>query len=110
MFEPRILFYRKWFLANQWHYIWGVSDRVWFNLQEYECHSDAIHEVPEVYRRPESLVSRVIFELAYQRCFCYVPTTALMPRVDDGPTASFSEWTRLASSRENGDPLQILAA
>ena len=44
MSEPRILVYYEWLMANQWKYIWGISDTVWLNLQEYEPLSDSIHE------------------------------------------------------------------
>ena len=31
--EPTILLYHEWLLSNQWHYIWGISDRVWLFSQ-----------------------------------------------------------------------------
>ena len=68
---------------------WGIFDRVWLILQEYEPHSDAMHEFPDVYRRPESRVNRIAFELAYYHCFYFGTTLALMPGTDDGPTSTF---------------------
>ena len=55
MSEPRVLIYHEWLLAHEWHHCHCISDRVWCILQDYEPHSDAIHEFPEVHRRPESL-------------------------------------------------------
>ena len=66
---------------------------VWSILQEYEPHSDAIHEFPEVYRRPGSLISRIVFELAYHHCSYYGPNVAMLPGVDRGPNATFLDWT-----------------
>ena len=74
-------------LAKEWHYIWGISDRIWFILQEYEPHSDAIHEFFEVYRRPESLINRIVFELAYANCSHYGPNLAMLPGADRGATS-----------------------
>ena len=90
MSEPRILLYHEWLLANEWHYIFGIFDRIWFILQEYEPHSDGIHEFPEVYRRPESLINRMVFELAYANCSHYGPNLAMLP---GAPNSAFLEWT-----------------
>ena len=50
MSEPRILIYRERLLAHEWHNLHCISDSVWCILQEYEPHSDAIHEFPEVHQ------------------------------------------------------------
>ena len=74
-------------------YIHGISDRIWFILQEDEPHSDAIHEFLEVHRRPESLINRIVFALAFESCSHYGPSLAMLPGEGRGPHSAFLEWT-----------------
>ena len=110
MSEPRILVYHEWLVVNQQHFLGGISHRVWFNLQEYEPHPDAVHEFPEVYRRPESHVCRIVFELAYGHCLFYGPSIVLKPSADDGPAAFFLSGlggATLDNAKENGGPFRV---
>ena len=91
MSEPRTLIYHEWLLAHEWHNLHCVSDRAWCILQEYEPHSDAIHEFPEVHRRPESLVNRIVFELAFIRSL-HGPSLTMLPGEGSG-----ANWRALQS-------------
>ena len=66
MSKLRILVYHEWLVDNQWPFIWGISDRIWFNLQESELYSDAIHDFPEVYRRPELFMFQSLPIMCYK--------------------------------------------
>ena len=92
--EPIILIYHERLLAHEWHYTHGVSDRVWCILQEYEPHSNAIHEFPEVHRRPESLINRIVFELAYEYEYVsqYGPSLSMVPGDRRGANSAFLNW------------------
>ena len=79
MSEPRILMYHEWLLAHEWHYTHCISDRVWCILQDYEPHSDAIPEFPEVHRRPESLINRIVLELAFRYVSHHGPSLSMIP-------------------------------
>ena len=100
MSEPRILIYYEWLLPHEWHYCHCISDRVWCILQAYEPHSDAIHEFPEVLRRPESLLSRVVFELAFIRTL-HGPSFAILPGEGSGANSAFLQWTVWGFFEEN---------
>ena len=93
MSEPRILLYHEWLLANEWHYIHGISDRVWFILQEYEPRSDATHEFPDVHRKPESLINRIVLELAVEHSSHYGPSLPMLPGEGRGPNSAYLNWT-----------------
>ena len=100
MSEPRILIYHEWLLAHEWHNLHCISDRVWCILQEYEPHSDAIHEFPEVHRRPESLVNRIVFELAFIRSL-HGPCLTMLPGEGSGANSAFLQWVVWGYFEEN---------
>ena len=100
MSEPRILIYREWLLAHEWHNLHCVSDRVWCILQEYEPHSDAIHEFPEVHRRSETLACRIVFELAFIRT-PHGPSFRMLPGEGSGANSAFLQWTIWGYFEEN---------
>ena len=100
MSEPRILIYHEWLLAHEWHHCHCISDRVWCILQDYEHRSDAIHEFPEVHRRPESLINRIVFELAFIRSL-HGPSFAILPGEGSGANSAFLQWTIWGFFEEN---------
>ena len=88
MSEPRILIYHEWLLAHEWHRLRCISDRVWCILQEFEPHSDATHEFPEVHSRPEPLINRIVFALAFIRG----PNLSKLPGDRNGPNSAYLQW------------------
>ena len=92
MSEPRILIYHEWLLAHEWHNLHCISDRVWCILQQYEPHSDAIHEFSEVHRRPESLINRIVFELASMYVSHHGPCLTMLPGDRRGANSACLQW------------------
>ena len=68
MSEPRFLVYHEWLLVNQWHRIWGILIGFGLFFRSMSPIQTPFMNSLKVYRMPESLVSRVVFELAYQHC------------------------------------------